>query len=73
MLEVTEQKLMNNEYANARISKLSPVTLSAMFFDQCSFKFQEAVSFNQRYQSTKGKTYPMTAFFPSLKLEFEFG
>ena len=29
MLEVTEQRPMNNEYANARVSKLSPVTLIA--------------------------------------------
>ena len=27
MLEVTEQRPINNEYANSRISKLSPVTL----------------------------------------------
>ena len=27
MLEVTEQRPMNNEYANSCISKLSPVTL----------------------------------------------
>ena len=27
MLEVTEQRPMNNEYANSLISKLSPVTL----------------------------------------------
>ena len=27
MSEVTEQRPMNNEYANSRISKLSPVTL----------------------------------------------
>ena len=27
MLEVTEQRPMNNEYVNAWISKLSPVTL----------------------------------------------
>ena len=27
MLEVTEQRPMNNEYANSWISKLSPVTL----------------------------------------------
>ena len=31
MLEVTEQRLMNNEYANSCISKLSPVTLSQLF------------------------------------------
>ena len=30
MLEVTKQGPMNNEYANALISKLSPVTLTAI-------------------------------------------
>ena len=29
MLQVTERRLMNNEYANSRISKLSPVSLIA--------------------------------------------
>ena len=31
MLEVTEQRPMNNEYVNSRISKLSPVTLAGIF------------------------------------------
>ena len=30
MLEVTEHRPMNDEYANARISKLSPVTLNIL-------------------------------------------
>ena len=31
MLEVTEQRPMNDEYVNSRISKLSPVTLADIF------------------------------------------
>ena len=31
MEEVTEQRPMNNEYVNSRISKLSPVTLAGIF------------------------------------------
>ena len=30
MLEVTEQRPMNNEYVNSSISKLSPVTLAGI-------------------------------------------
>ena len=30
MLEITEQRPMNNEYANSGISKLSPVTLAGI-------------------------------------------
>ena len=33
MLEVTEQRPMNNEYVNSWISKLSPVTLAGIFKD----------------------------------------
>ena len=31
MLEVIEQRPMNNEYVNSRISKLSPVSLAGIF------------------------------------------
>ena len=31
MLKVTEQRPMNNEYVNSRISKLSPGTLAGIF------------------------------------------
>ena len=31
MLEVTEERPMNNEYANARISKLSPVNINEKY------------------------------------------
>ena len=30
MLEVTEQRPLNNEYVNSQISKLSPVTLAGI-------------------------------------------
>ena len=36
MLEVTEQRPMNNEYANSGMSKLSPVTLNNYIARKCN-------------------------------------
>ena len=35
MSEATEQRPMNNEYINSRISKLSPLTMAGNFYQRC--------------------------------------
>ena len=58
MLEVTEQRPMNNEYVNIIISKLSPVTLPGIF------KFHSIINIANK----KPRDQPSDAIVPDFPL-----